>query len=337
MKFDSLIENKNLKELIQEYPYIKDFFKTYSLPLDSNLDTNFDEYFKNLSYRFIEDIGTDKKEMTENFISFMQQMEKIKKDNKFMIHDITIIGGKDKINNSENVELTLKKGDIVCLVGPTGSGKSRLLADIEWLAQGDTVTKRHILINKTIPPKSWKFSIEDKIVAQLSQNMNFVMDISVEDFIRIHAESRMTQNIDEKIKAIIKNANDLSGEPFDLKTPLTSLSGGQSRALMVTDTAYLSKSPIVLIDEIENAGIDKQKALKLLVKKDKIVLIATHDPVMALMGNKRIVLKNGGIYKIIETSEKEKENLKKLEYFDKQLKSYRETLRSGKMLEKINL
>jgi ABC-type lipoprotein export system ATPase subunit len=41
----------------------------------------------------------------------------------------------------------IKKGDIVSIVGPTGSGKSRLLADIEWTAQGDTPTLRKILIN----------------------------------------------------------------------------------------------------------------------------------------------------------------------------------------------
>ena len=41
---------------------------------------------------------------------------------------------------------------------------------------------------------------------------------------------------------------------------------------MIADTAILSSSPIVLIDEIENAGIDREKALELLVSEDKIVL-----------------------------------------------------------------
>ena len=37
----------------------------------------------------------------------------------------------------------------------------------------------------------------------------------------------------------------------------------------------LEKTPgVVLIDEIENAGIDRKKALDLLVSSDKIVLIA---------------------------------------------------------------
>ena len=34
----------------------------------------------------------------------------------------------------------------------------------------------------------------------------------------------------------------------------------------------------MLIDEIENAGINRRMALKLLTGRDKIVFIATHDP-----------------------------------------------------------
>jgi hypothetical protein len=68
---------------------------------------------------------------------------------------------------------------------------------------------------------------------------------------------------------------------------------------MIADTALLSVSPIVLIDEIENAGIDRRNAVKLLVKKEKLVLISTHDPVLALIGDKRIVIKNGGISRVI--------------------------------------
>ncbi|MCD8568309.1 MAG: hypothetical protein LRY50_08180 [Geovibrio sp.] len=78
----------------------------------------------------------------------------------------------------------------------------------------------------------------------------------------------------------------MRGEKFKPDTPVTSLSGGQSRALMIADTAFLSKSPVVLVDEIENAGIDRKKALELLVKEEKLVLMATHDPILALMGSK---------------------------------------------------
>ena len=73
--------------------------------------------------------------------------------------------------------------------------------------------------------------------------MNFVMDLSVYEFLELHAKkSRMVENGEEIITKIIAEANNLAGESFKPETPITSLSGGQSRALMIADTAILSSS-----------------------------------------------------------------------------------------------
>lgn len=117
--------------------------------------------------------------------------------------------------------------------------------------------------------------------------------------------------------------------------PVTSLSGGQSRALMIADIACLSSSPVVLIDEIENAGINRKTALELLVKNEKVVLIATHDPILALMGHKRLVMKNGGMVRIIERTEKEQSVLHKLQIIDDTLNEIRQILREGNMIDEI--
>ena len=102
---------------------------------------------------------------------------------------------------------------------------------------------------------------------------------------------------------------------------------------MIADVAILSKSPIVLIDEIENAGIDRKKALDLLVGEEKIVLMATHDPILALMGDKRIIISNGGIDKVMEVSAEEKSILSKLEALDNVILEMRTKLRYGHKLE----
>lgn len=249
--------------------------------------------------------------------------------------EIKILGGYNKLGEKENIDIDLASGEIVSIVGPTGSGKSRLLGDIECLAQGDTPTKRKILINGNIPDRSNIFSFENKLVAQLSQNMNFVMDVTVEDFILMHAESRKINNVSGVAEKIIKCANELAGEQFSLDVTVTQLSGGQSRALMIADTALLSSSPIVLIDEIENAGVDRRKALDILINNDKIVLMSTHDPLLALMADKRVVIKNGGISKLIYTSEAEKMSLIKLNEVDKKMMEIRNKLRSGETIDNI--
>jgi ABC-type lipoprotein export system ATPase subunit len=162
--------------------------------------------------------------------------------------------------------------------------------------------------------------------------MNFVMDLTVQEFLEMHAESRLADNISDVVARIIEQANDLAGESFAPTTPITSLSGGQSRALMIADTAILSRSPIILIDEIENAGIDRKKALDLLLSEEKIVLMATHDPILALMADRRIVIRNGGIAKIIETSSEERKILSTLEELDRTVLAYRTRLRTGEIL-----
>ncbi len=252
------------------------------------------------------------------------------------VSTLTIKGGRAKDGRPEAVtELHVKVGEVVCIVGPTGSGKSRLLADIEWVARGDTPTGRHVLINGEVPGDEWRFSSQHKLVAQLSQNMNFVMDLSVQEFLELHAESRQAAEPAQKIQRIWTWANELAGEPFTLDTPVTSLSGGQSRALMIADTAVLSASPVVLIDEIENAGIDRQQALDILIQQEKIVLMATHDPILALMGDRRIIIQNGAMKAVIEPSEAERANLTELRALDAKLMGLRHRLRQGERLDRI--
>ena len=268
--------------------------------------------------------------MTEH----IKQMLEFLGDDRQEVQSITIHSGRNKSGQDENFDsIKIERGEVISIVGPTGSGKSRLLADIEWVAQNDTPTLRKIMVNDDAPDRKWRFSISDKLVAQLSQNMNFVMDLSVKEFVELHAESRMVENRDEIVTKIIKQANDLAGEAFLPDTPVTALSGGQSRALMISDTAILSRSPIVLIDEIENAGIDRKKALALLLSEDKIVLMATHDPILALMADKRLVIKNGGIEKIINTTAEERSILSSLEEMDKKMLKIRTSLRNGEEIK----
>lgn len=247
------------------------------------------------------------------------------------ISSLTILKGVDKKGREESHSIICHPGDIICLVGPTGSGKSRLLSDIESLAQGDTPSHRQVLINGQVPHPALR-SGGHGLVAQLSQQMNFVVDLSVGEFIALHAESHLITHAEEVVEAILAMANELAGEKFRSDVPLTQLSGGQSRALMIADTALLCPSPIVLIDEIENAGVNRKKAMDLLVKEGKITFIATHDPVLALMGSKRLFFREGGIAGIITPDEREQESMTYIQRIDDQWTQWRELIRSGGLL-----
>ncbi|HEX7444949.1 MAG TPA: ATP-binding cassette domain-containing protein [Methanothrix sp.] len=244
---------------------------------------------------------------------------------------LTIQGGVDKSGQSDAVsEIEIARGEIIGIVGPTGSGKSTLIADIEQFALGDTPSGRRILINGLAPAAEQRCNPRKKLVAQLSQNMHFLADMYVGEFLRMHAKSRGKDP--ELAGKVIELANTLTGEPINPDYQLTILSGGQSRALMVADIAVISDSPIVLIDEIENAGIKKQEALRLLSGEGKIVVVVTHDPMLALMASRRIVMKNGGMTKVISTSAEENRIFKEIEKVDGWLMGLRETIRQGEVV-----
>lgn len=325
------IEKLKIADLLEKYPFVESYFEENKLDVVGFEDKTFVEFLAHFSLEEVEDMALDLNKMTIDLVEYIKQMKDfLGIEDSNTVDVLTIIPGQDKSGNKEGFDrLDIKKSEMIAIVGPTGSGKSRLLADIEWTAQCDTPTKRTIMINGEYPDKKWRFSSNNKLVAQLSQNMNFVMDLSVRDFLELHARSRMVEDIDQTVDKIIEEANKLAGEQFKMDTQITALSGGQSRALMIADTAILSSSPIVLIDEIENAGIDRKKALELLVSSDKIVLMATHDPTLALLADRRIVIQNGGIFKIIETSPEEKEKLSELEEMDRKIQEMRRALRYG--------
>lgn len=330
---------ETIGKLIEKYPFLESFFEENKYDIKNSKQKTFEEYLNDFDDEYFEDKATTKKnaiEELDNYIKTMKEFLGISETSD--VNSITLLAGINKSGENENFDsLTIAKSQIIAIVGPTGAGKSRLLQDIEWMAQGDTPTKRKILINNEIPDIKKRFSSNNKLVAQLSQNMNFVMDLKVREFLELHAQSRLIENIDEVVEKIIVAANELAGEKFKEDTDITSLSGGQSRALMIADTAILSKSPIILIDEIENAGIDRKKALNLLISEDKIVLMATHDPTLALIADKRIVINNGGIVNILQTTQKEKQLLKELENFDEKFKNMRKNLRYGQNLDDIKL
>jgi len=318
-------------ELLVLFPGLPDFFRSlgvHELPPAPTVTAS----IALLQDGLLEDVGMTRQCLLQSLASYLAGNSPENKARATIISSITIIGGRTKSGLAEPFTLDLRPGEVVSIVGPTGSGKSRFLADIEWLAQGDSPTGRRILINGEPPEPHLRYAVDRKLVAQLSQNMNFVMDLSVEQFVRMHAESRMIGNESEVAAMVIDLANTLAGERFSAHTPVTALSGGQSRALMIADVACVSNSPIVLIDEIENAGIDRKRALALLTGKSKIVLMATHDPILALMGQRRLVFKDGGIANIIETNEAERSSLARFEQMDAELNEVRRAIRNGEVI-----
>ncbi len=247
------------------------------------------------------------------------------------MENITILPGRNKGGAKEPYEeIVLQKGGLYTIVGSTGSGKSRLIKDLEQLVDGDSITGRRILLDGAPVQRCDRNRLSNSLIAHLGQNMKFVLDIRISEFLRQHSAARGLSDIlyDE----IIETANSITQEPISPDQHLSELSGGQSRALMVSDIAHICDSPVVLIDEIENAGIDKEAALQALTGKEKLVLIVTHDPHTALMADLRLVLAHGGIVQTVRRNGEERQLFQELERQYRRQNRLQTVLRKGEHL-----
>ena len=157
--------------------------------------------------------------------------------------------------------------------------------------------------------------------------MRFVLDLSVREFLKLHCQCRNHPEISPD--DVLAMANQITPEPVLPEESLNLLSGGQTRALMIADLACICDSPIVLIDEIENAGIDKERALGLLQRHDKLVLVVTHDPHTALMSRRRIVMGGGAVAAVVERSPQEAALYMELGELYRRQQTYQASLRRG--------
>lgn len=144
-----------IRELEEKYPFVTSYFDENKLEVEDFQDNTFKEYLDHFTEEDIENWAIDREKLTSDLEAFIFQMKEflgIEEDKS--VQSLTILPGRDKSGNDETFEeLTIHKSEIISIVGPTGSGKSRLLADIEWTAMKDTPTNRGILINGEKPDK----------------------------------------------------------------------------------------------------------------------------------------------------------------------------------------
>src|SRR5512139_1068176 len=249
-----------------------------------------------------------------------------------MIDTITIVTGFGRSGELEAVpRIDLKMGDVVSIVGPTGSGKTTFINDIELFADANTPTGRCILINGERPPAEYRDDPARNPIALITQHTTFLSDLPVNEFLHTHARIRITDASQREtaIERTLSFANQLTGEPIALESRMTELSGGQTRALLIADATIICNTPIVLLDEVENAGIHRTRALELLREHRKIFIFVTHDPRIALLSDYRIVMKGGAVTQLVHTDEAERRCAGVVTRLDDALARLREKIRRG--------
>lgn len=254
------------------------------------------------------------------------------------VSSVKIIGGRGKSGQPEPVgEVEIKMGDIVSVVGPTGSGKTAFINDIELFANENTPSGRKVLINGEPAPMEFVDDPTKNPIALITQHTNFLSDMPVKKFLETHARVRRNHADGTIVEETLDYANELTGESIILESAMTELSGGQTRALLIADAVIIGNSPILLLDEIENAGIHRARALEMLKRYKKIFIFVTHDPQIALLSDFRIVMKNGAMSKILETDEEEKRVVEGIKKIDDLMLDFRRRIWDGERVSESEM
>lgn len=255
------------------------------------------------------------------------------------IETISILSGHGKRGQPEAFgRFDLTMGQVVSIVGPTGSGKTTLINDIELFADGDTPSGRRVLINGRRAPQEFRYNPARNPIALITQHTTFLSDMPVRQFLLTHSRIRTGNGeAPQLVEEAIDFANQLTGEAIDPDNRMTELSGGQTRALLIADATVICSTPVVLLDEVENAGIHRTRAVQLLRRHRKIFIFVTHDPRIALLSDFRIVMQSGRITQVLTTSEEERGVSAHVNRLDDALSRLRERLRQGQRLSAADI
>ena len=218
----------------------------------------------------------------------------IKKVNKNFQHK------KGLIKIFTNINLNIKKGDLVALVGPSGSGKSTLLNMISLI---DSPTSGQILFkNKDVKNLSTekKENIRKNYISMIFQGNNLLTDFTVLENVLMPLIIR-----EEKTKLSLKKAEKILAS-FNLKSRHDhypdELSGGEQQRVAIS-RALISETDLILADE-PTGNLDHKTSQEIfsyflkLKKVNKTIIFATHNRDLANKADYKLSILNGNIKRV---------------------------------------
>lgn len=197
----------------------------------------------------------------------------------------------EKDNILEDFNLDINKGEIVAILGKSGSGKSsllRILSGFEKPYKGVIVIGEKVLVDdKTFVPT------EKRNIGMLFQDYALFPHLTVEKNIQFGLKKKL-----EKVKEMLKL---IEMEGFEKRYP-HELSGGQQQRVALARSLAPSPNLILLDEPFSNLDNELKenirKQLKQIIKKSNTTAIfVTHDIEDASIADKILYLEKGKIIK----------------------------------------
>ena len=223
-----------------------------------------------------------------------------------------------------DVSLEIKKGDLVCIVGKTGSGKSTLVQTFNNLISPTSgycqvenfyITSDKKLKKELLKNQDKSVIEENKHVARLRRKVGLVFQFPE---YQLFAETIIKDVMfgpknfglkEEEAKEVAKKSLIEVGIPesYFEKSPFE-LSGGEKRRVAIA--GIIASDPDILVLDEPTAGLDPNGKIEImnLIKrfheKGRTIIIVTHDMNLVLNFAKTVIVLNDG--KLIEVTSPEK-------------------------------
>lgn len=209
--------------------------------------------------------------------------------------------GEVKVHALKNVNVEIKRGDFVAIVGASGSGKSTMMNLIGCL---DTPTKGNIFLkSKDISRMSESdlASLRGKTIGFIFQQYNLMPNMSAYENVLLPLE---LQEVDQgKAENRAREILKLVGLSDKMGNLPSQLSGGQQQRVSIARS--LAADPeIVLADEPTGAldSVTGREVLETLYRlwktKGKTIILVTHDHDLAQYACTFVELKDGEVVKV---------------------------------------
>ncbi|HPF83320.1 MAG TPA: ABC transporter ATP-binding protein [Bacilli bacterium] len=212
--------------------------------------------------------------------------------------------GKIETKALNNIDLDVEQGEILIILGASGGGKTTLLNVISGLDKIDKKKNSYIKYDGKIISNYSDFKMtrfRKNYLGFIFQTYNLLEHLNVKENVLVG--SRLAKNnvdIDEII--------DIVGLTKHKNKYMHELSGGEQQRISIARA--LAKQPKVMFCDEPTGALDEKtgkKVLESLVEANEklgtTLIIVTHNPGIALIGD-RIIKMNSG--KIVETIENKK-------------------------------
>lgn len=202
----------------------------------------------------------------------------------------------------KDISLSVKQGEVISIIGSSGSGKSTILRCINLLEEpsgGDIIIEGKSILNDDAAKKEMR-----KVVGMVFQSFNLFENMNVLKNCMIGQIKVLKRNKEEAKEIALKNLKSVGMDVYINAKP-SQLSGGQKQRVAIARA--LSMNPKCLLFDEPTSALDPEMVsevldvIKSLAKTGLTMVVVTHEMQFARDVSDRVIFVDEGL--IVEQGE----------------------------------